>query len=118
MAEENTEKGKRRWERFKVELRVSLSVWRNGKEFRFKGTANDISQGGMKLFVAADLFPGETIDFELSLMYSGNVSLKGVIRNRDRFEYGVEYLQPTAAVQEAITRNCRALSLLGKSGDS
>lgn len=97
-----------------MELRVSLSVLRHGKEFRYTGNANDISQGGMRLFVAADLFPGETIDFDLSLKYGGKVSLKGVIRNRDRFEYGVEYLQPTAAVQEAITRNCRALSLLGE----
>jgi len=118
MADEESEKTKRRWERFKVELRVSLSVWRNGKELRFNGTANDISEGGMRLFVAADLYPGETIDFDLSLKYSGKVSLKGVIRNRDRFEYGVEYLQPTAAVKDAITRNCRALSLLGESGDS
>ena len=77
--------------------------------------AHNISEGGLRLFIAGELQLGETISFDLSLPYSKSVSLRGVIRNRDRYDYGVEYLQPSAAAQEAIVRNCRALSLLNQS---
>lgn len=112
MQEDNSEKTKRRWQRFDVELRATLKVSRQGIERQYSGTAHDISEGGSRLFVPGDLNPGEEIKLRLALPYSDPVELKGVIRNRERFEYGVEFVGISQQDRDILIRNCRALSLL------
>ncbi len=107
-----SEKANRRWERFEVEARVKISVTRKGEKFTFSGTAHDISSGGMALFLPTELATGETITVTFALVFSTQLILQGVVRNRDSFEYGVEFLNPTTQQKEDIIRNCRALALL------
>ncbi|MGZ5003589.1 MAG: PilZ domain-containing protein [Chthoniobacterales bacterium] len=112
MQEDTSDKTRRRWQRFDVELRATLKLSRQGIEHQFSGTAHDISEGGTRLFVPGDLHPGEEIKLHLALPYSSAVELVGVIRNRDRFEYGVEFVGVSAEDRESLVRNCRALSVL------
>ncbi len=96
-----------------MEFRATVRLTRKGEEFRYSGTAHDISEGGTGLFVAGELHPGEEIKLELMLPYSSPIEVAGVIRNRDRFEYGVQFTNVSPADRDAIVRNCRALALLG-----
>jgi c-di-GMP-binding flagellar brake protein YcgR len=107
------DKTKRRWDRYKVEIRVKVSLTREGQPLNFAGTAHDISEGGMGLFLPAELHPGETILIDFAMPYSQRLVIQGVVRNRHRFQYGVQYLNPSAEDRESIVRNCRALALLG-----
>ena len=112
MQEDQTEKGKRRWERFKVEIRVKVTSSRNGNEVVTSGMAHDVSEGGMALFLAGDLGIGEAVTIDFAMPYSQRRVMRGVIRNRDRYEYGIQFVNPTLEDREDIIRNCRALALL------
>lgn len=105
-------KSNRRFERFEVEARVKVSVTRQGEKVVFSGTAHDISVGGMALFLGGDLNVGETITVAFALVFSTQLIVQGVVRSRDRYEYGIEFLNPSKTQQDEIIRNCRALSLL------
>ncbi len=105
-------KANRRFERFEVEARVKVSVTRKGEKVVFTGTAHDISVGGMALFLGGDLNIGETVTVTFALVFSTQLVITGVVRSRDRYEYGIEFLNPSKTQQEEIIRNCRALSLL------
>lgn len=109
---DQADKTKRRWERFKVEIRVKVTATRSGKEIVTSGTAHDISEGGMALFLAGDLIVGEAVSIDFSMPYSQRRVMRGVIRNRDRYEYGIQFVDPTPEDREDIIRNCRALALL------
>lgn len=109
---EDTYKTQRRWPRFNVEFRAKIVVARNGEEHQFSGTVSDISEGGTRLFVTGELQVGETVKVELALPYSGRLNIAGVIRNRNRFEYGVQFSGLSSADRASIVRNCRALLLL------
>jgi c-di-GMP-binding flagellar brake protein YcgR len=108
----DSEKLNRRFERFEVEARVKVSVARKGEKINFSGTAHDISVGGMALFLSGNLNVGETITVTFALVFSTQLIIQGVVRSRDRYEYGIEFLNPSKTQQEEIIRNCRALSLL------
>src|SRR3954467_4117578 len=105
-------KSNRRFERFEVEARVKVTVARQGDKLSFSGTAHDISVGGMALFLGGDLNVGETITVTFALIFSTQLIIQGVVRSRDRYEYGIEFLNTSKTQQEEIIRNCRALSLL------
>jgi len=95
-----------------VEIRVSISLTRQARRYSYSGVAHDISEGGLRLFSTGDLFEGETISIHFALPYGRRVLLQGLVRSRDRHEYGVEYLDPSPADREEIIRNCRAQALL------
>jgi c-di-GMP-binding flagellar brake protein YcgR len=107
-----SEIAKRRFERFEVEARVKVSVIRKGEKVNFSGIAHDISVGGMALFLGGDLNVGETVTVAFALVFSTQLIVQGVVRSRDRYEYGIEFLNTSKTQQEEIIRNCRALSLL------
>jgi c-di-GMP-binding flagellar brake protein YcgR len=108
-----SEKAKRRWDRYKVEIRVKVNLTRNGQQQSLTGTAHDISEGGMGLFLPGELQPGETIEIDFAMPYSQRRVIRGVVRNHERFQYGVQFLNPTAEDRDDLVRNCRALALLG-----
>ena len=112
MDNSGSEKSNRRFERFEVEARVKVAVTRKGEKIVFSGTAHDISVGGMALFLSGDLRVGETITVTFALVFSTQLIIQGVVRSRDRYEYGIEFLHPSKAQQDEIVRNLRALSLL------
>ena len=112
MEAETIEKAKRRWQRFEVEVQVGISLVRKTRQLNYSGMAHNISEGGMALFSVNELLEGEAITLEFALPYGRRLSLNGIIRNRDRFEYGVEFVRPSAADREELMRTCRALSLI------
>lgn len=112
MDNSESEISKRRFERFEVEARVKVSVTRKGEKISFSGTAHDISVGGMALFLSGDLNVGEAITVTFALVFSTQLIIQGVVRSRDRYEYGIEFLNPSQTQQDEIVRNLRALSLL------
>jgi c-di-GMP-binding flagellar brake protein YcgR len=112
MDNSESEKANRRFERFEVEARVKVSVIRKGENIVFTGTAHDISVGGMALFLGGDLNIGETVTVTFALIFSTQLVIQGIIRSRERYEYGVEFLNTSKTQQDEIIRNCRALSLL------
>lgn len=68
----------------------------------------------MRVFVPADLVMGEMVTLELLLPYTEQkILVRGFLRNREGFSYGVEYAaSTTVAEREQIARACKALALI------
>jgi len=103
----------RRWERHDVSIPVNVTLFLNGEKSSFRGQARDISRGGMRLFLTRELDPGVTVTLEFLIPYNTTeLVVRGVVRNRDGFSHGVEFLNPTAYTQQMIERTCKVFRLL------
>ena len=79
----------RRWPRKPVDLQV-LVVLRDGESKVFvPGRLTEISKGGLALCAGINLQPGDPIEVELPSPYS---RVKGTVRSRDGYSFGVEFL--------------------------
>lgn len=100
----------RRWRRFKVEVRVRVLLGDRAGVF---GQGSDISEGGMSLFIPAELKVGQTITCDLQLPYcTEKIKLRAVVRNRNGFRYGVEFSGTSDHEKSLITRVCKALAMV------
>jgi len=110
---ETTRPQQRRWERYQVKIRTKITLNTNGETLCFYGEASDVSQGGLRLFMPRDLEPGIIVLMEFSLPYNSRVmAIRGLVRNRGGFSYGVEFMKPTAYQRDTITQLCKTLQLL------
>jgi len=103
----------RRWERYRIKVRAKITLNLNGATSSFFGEASDVSQGGLSLFLPRELEPGVAILMELTFPYnSRRMAIRGLIRNRHGFTYGVEFISPSSYQLQTIAGVCKALQLL------
>jgi hypothetical protein len=104
----------RRHRRYRVDLRLRLLTGPANNHRTIFARGSNISEGGMRVFAPADLVLGELVTLELMLPYSEQkIVVRGVLRNREGFSYGVEYaVSTTTAEREQIARACKALALI------
>jgi hypothetical protein len=103
----------RRWERQSVVIPVNITVFLEGERHSFRGQASDISRGGMSLFLTRELPFGTSVTLELLIPYNRTeFVVRGVVRNRDGFTHGVEFLNPSPQQQQMIERTCKIFKLL------
>jgi len=70
------------------------------------------SAAGMRLFLTRELPFGTSLTLEFLMPYNTmQLVVRGVIRNRDGFTHGVEFLNPTDQ-QQLIERTCKIFQLL------
>jgi hypothetical protein len=90
----------RRWVRHKIDVPIRVIVNRSRKTSVVPGRGNELSDGGMALTAGVELNPGDEAAVEFTPPYSGlPIRIRGLIRNRCGYRYGVEFL--TANDQEA-----------------
>ncbi len=107
------EQPRRRWERHDVTIAVTVTTVVNGERSSFGGQACDISKGGLRLFLTRTIEPGTSLQMEFALPYdSTGLVIRGVVRNRNGFTHGIEFIRPTAYQQQMIERTCSVLALL------
>jgi PilZ domain len=98
----------RRWPRCPVNLRLRVSITApSGNEYML-AHGRDVSQGGMAIYLPAELELGNTIGVEL--LFPGSqeqITLSAVVKNRLGFKYGVEFISPSQEQQEVILLNLK-----------
>ncbi|MBS1849478.1 MAG: PilZ domain-containing protein [Acidobacteria bacterium] len=99
----------RRFPRFALDVAVTIHC-RTGE--LLPGRALDISERGMAVTIPVQVPVGEVVALEFEMPLE-RISVAAIVRNRKRFRYGLEFIQPNIA-EEEIKRN---LSLLGAIGD-
>lgn len=108
-----TQEDERRWERQTVVIPVNVTVILDGQRSTFRGQASDISRGGMRLFLTRELPSGTSVTLEFLIPYNTTeFILRGVVRNRDGFTHGVEFLNLSPHHQRMIERTCKVFKLL------
>lgn len=103
----------RRWQRQSVVIPVNVTALLEGERHSFRGQASDISRGGMRLFLTRELPLGTSLTLEFLMPYqTTEFVVRGVVRNREGFTHGVEFLNPSAEQQQMIERTCKIFQLL------
>lgn len=103
----------RRWQRFRVEIRIKATFMRDGQEAKVFGQGQDVSEGGMAAYLPAELVPGEVIEMELTPPYAQrSIFVRASIRNREGYRYGLEYLHIAPVDRELLMRSIKALALV------
>jgi c-di-GMP-binding flagellar brake protein YcgR len=104
---------RRRWTRYNVDVKLRARVKSGGASRMVHGRGSDISIGGMAIYLAAEMVVGETVEMEVELPYSSTaIQMVAVVRSRRSYQYGVEFMNPSASVRSAIQRACSSLALV------
>ena len=83
----------RRWVRHKIDVPIRVIVKRSLKISVVPGRGNELSEGGMALTAGVELNPGDEAAIEFTPPYAGlPIRIRGVIRNRQGYRYGVEFV--------------------------
>lgn len=113
-AEQDQGHESRRFQRFRVDIRLRMITGPVNNNRTVFARGSNISEGGLRAFVPADLVLGDMVTLELILPYSDKkISVRGMLRNREGFSYGVEYAASTTQEErEHIARVCNTLALI------
>jgi hypothetical protein len=102
---------KRRWERRLIDVptRVVADDLTGGNVIVGRGT--EMSEGGIRLFAVANLPVGTQINVELIDLPCGPpVCVRGIVRNRQVYLYGIEFLIHDQEDRQQISRLSRRYS--------
>lgn len=93
----------RRWERHKFQLEIFLRVSQPNGHKTIQARGCQLNEGGMSVFVGAELAVGENVEVELTPPYANTpMKLKAAILNRDGYYYGLEFIATNSAEQREI----------------
>jgi hypothetical protein len=93
----------RRWERHKCQLGVFLRVSRPKGNKTIQAWGCQLNEGGMSVFVGAELGVGENVEVELTPPYATRtMKLQAAILNRNGYYYGLEFMATNSSEQREI----------------
>jgi hypothetical protein len=104
---------RRRYTRVPIDVRVT---WVSGQGTTVRGAvgrACDISQGGISVFLPKTLEVGETSELQFKLpTWHEPMRVRVVVRTRDSFRYGFEFLSLSAQQRTILEQLCQTISAL------
>jgi hypothetical protein len=104
---------RRRWSRFRLDLPIRVIVHVGSKTSVISGRGNELSEGGMCLTAGVELRPGDETEIEFTPPYSGApIRIRGVVRNRSGYRYGMEFVAGDEQELQAVQRLKTVLGVL------
>jgi hypothetical protein len=105
--------GTRRWQRYPLDVPIRVIVDTPGKTKLFDGRGNELSEGGMAVTAGAELSLGREVAIEFTPPYTCvPIRVRGTVRNRSGYRYGVEFLTESVAECEQVNRLRQMLQTL------
>jgi c-di-GMP-binding flagellar brake protein YcgR len=102
---------KRKWKRFKVDIRVRIRRWEEPDEHASVVRTYELSEGGMSVYASETLDIGTFMLAEFSLAPSQyGLRIRAVVRNRRGFRCGLEFVDLPAAERAEILRYLGSLA--------
>lgn len=103
----------RRWKRYKLDVPIRVIVHAPNKTSLFDGRGNELSEGGMALTAGVELRTGDEVEIEFTPPYSGSpIRVRGKVRNRTGYRYGIEFLTGCSQDAERTDRLRQMLSAM------
>jgi hypothetical protein len=100
----------RRFPRFELDVRMLVHVFRDGVNTTVWGRSTMLGQEGMGGTLTGDLQLGEVVGLEFTVPLSSSpVKLRAIVRYKNGFQYGFEFLAVDAHQRQAIQRACDIL---------
>jgi hypothetical protein len=106
-SERGDQERRRKFLRYRVSLPVTATVLRSGGYVTIEGRSTELAEGGLGLMLSADIASGEIVDLQLWIpSLKEPLTLRAVVRRRDRLAYGLEFVSILAEQREAIRGCC------------
>lgn len=88
--------------RHRFEARISISVRRGQQELNLQGWVRDLSESGLRAFVADSLLLGESVTFELALSDASNQVIPAKVMRALGTDYGFQFTALSAEQRHQI----------------
>jgi hypothetical protein len=85
----------RRWTRLPVDLPVRVVTSKGFSSTVVPGRGTELSEGGMVLYAGVLLNVGDLLEIEFDAPYNSRIS--AIVRSRNGFCFGLEFLSPLPA---------------------
>ena len=103
----------RRFPRHQLDVRILVHVFRAGVSSTFWGRSNMFGMEGLGGTISGEVEVGEVVGLEFSVpLTSQPVKLRAIVRYRNGFQYGFEFLAIDSHQREALQRACDLLPLV------
>ncbi|HEY1262951.1 MAG TPA: PilZ domain-containing protein [Terriglobales bacterium] len=107
-----TSRRMRRFPRFQLDVRVLVYVFRKGVNHTIWGRSAMLGQEGIGCTLTGELEVGEVVGLEFPVPLSSNpVKLRAIVRYKNGFQYGFEFLAVDPVQRQAMQRACDILPL-------
>jgi hypothetical protein len=107
---------RRRWRRHQLDVPIRVIVHRAEKTSVFVGRGNELSEGGLAITAGVELKTGDAAEIEFTPPYSGGpIRIRGVVRNRAGYRYGMEFVAEGEREEEQVDRLRTMLLVLSSS---
>jgi PilZ domain len=107
MTHEQSGEALRRWTRYKIDVRLKVSFFEDGKPASAFGRANSLSRGGLGAYIPCSIPVGTTVGLELTFPYtSTEAKLEAIIKTCEGFRYGLEFTRVPGEIQAILVKNC------------
>src|ERR1700739_990036 len=103
---------KRRFKRYRYDVRMEVAVFRDGETMRMWGRTNELGQDGVGATVTGELKSGEVVSVEFPIPVPPLVmKLRAIVRYSDGLRCGFEFLVVTAQQRETMRQLCESLAM-------
>jgi len=107
----------RRWHRYKISVPIRVVLATPSKTTIIDGRGHELSEGGMALMAGVELRLEDQIVVEFTPPYSNSpIRVKGAVRNRQGYRYGIEFLWESAVEANQVDRLRQMLSVMSQTG--
>jgi hypothetical protein len=101
---------KRRSIRYKLDVPLRVIVQKEETTLVRDGRGTELSECGMCVMAGVELGVGEEVEIEFTLPYSGEpIRVSGVVRNRNGYRYGCEFIPDGQGERNDVARLCEVL---------
>jgi hypothetical protein len=110
-AKAKTQRWKRRFPRYRFDVRIQLSVFREGARIAYWGRTNELSQDGIGATLSGELQAGEVVSLEFPIPIPAQVmKVRAVVRYCDGLRCGFEFLVMTDEQRLTMRQVCVVLA--------
>lgn len=103
---------KRRFERYRYDVRMEVTVFREGETTHLWGRTNEIAADGVGATVTGELKSGEVVSVEFPIPIAPlMMKLRAIVRYSDGLRCGFEFLVVTAQQRETMRELCESLAM-------
>ena len=100
-----TDRKTRRWPRLHLDVPIRVIVHGSSKTSVIVGRGNELNEGGMAVTAGVELRLGDQTEIEFTPPYSGlPIRIRGVVRNRKGYRYGMEFVAEGRHESEQVDR--------------
>lgn len=104
---------KRRSVRYKLDVPLRVILHKEDASLLRDGRGTELSETGMCVMVGMELSVGVEVETEFTLPFSGEpIRVAGVVRNRDGYRYGCEFIPDGLGERKEVIRLREVLQTL------